>query len=97
MLKKVFYSNGIVLAPSSGALAGYLLKEDDRIFVPSAKGLDDEGLKLDAFSAAVFEVGAVLGRFPRLDGCRWGLGSAEEGSILSGGDNADVKGDFGAV
>jgi len=46
MLKKVFYSNGIVLAPSSGALAGYLLKEDDRIFVPSAKGLDDEGLKL---------------------------------------------------
>ena len=97
MLKEMFDGYGIIFAPSSGTLAGHLLQKDDCVLIPSAEGLYDEGLKLDAFSAAVFEMGAVLGRFPRLDGCPWGLGGAEEGSVLSGGDNADVKGDLGAV
>ena len=39
----------------------------------------------------------ILGLFPRFYSRRWDFGSAKEGSVLSGGDDADVEGHFGAV
>ena len=97
MLKEMFDGYGIIFAPSSGTLAGHLLQKDDCVLIPSAEGLYDEGLKLDAFSSTVFEMSSVLGLFPRFYGRRWDFGSTKEGSVLSGGDDADVEGHFGAV
>ena len=90
-LEKMFYLESSFLPPAASVLTGNFLKEFCGIFVPSAEGLDYQGLKEDALGSAVVEVRAAFGRLPHFDGSARDVGSAMQNRLLSGRDDADVE------
>ena len=91
------YLFGIVFSPTPSRLTSHVFQKFDCVRIPATKSLHDEGFEGDALRAAVVEVSAVFGGLLHLNGGGSIVRGAVHNGVLSGGNDADVKGDLLSV
>ena len=78
-------------------MTGNGFEELSGVFVPAAKGFDDERLEEYPLGTAIVGVIPSLGGFSHFDGRRSSVGGAMKDCILDRRNDADIEGNFAAV